>query len=335
MYTYTGRGGVAVGSFARQIAYALKYRELNFLLSDAVTDESRLLDYRTPRERVQRVAPWLNLDGNIYPTVVDGRVLWVVDGYTTSDMYPNSSLASVQDATEDTITETRKSVAAIQGGQINYIRNSVKATVDAYDGTVTLYAWDETDPILRAWSAAFPGTVTPKSQMSAGLMAHVRYPEDLFKVQRQLLSKFHVTSADQFYGGQDFWKVPVDPAQESKLNVQPPYYLTVNMPGQSAPSFSLTTAFVPNGKDVLSGFLSVDSDAGATAGSVRPGYGALRLLALPKDSNVNGPGQVENYIGSSSPSTSRPRPSRHTRCPRRSSRSSGPSSPGQTPLTAR
>ncbi len=305
MYTYTGRGGVAVGSFARQVAYALKYRELNFLLSDAVTDESRLLDYRTPRERVQRVAPWLNLDGNIYPTVVDGRVLWVVDGYTTSDMYPNSSLASVQDATEDTITETRKSVAAIQGGQINYIRNSVKATVDAYDGTVTLYAWDETDPILRAWSAAFPGTVTPKSQMSAGLMAHVRYPEDLFKVQRQLLSKFHVTSADQFYGGQDFWKVPVDPAQESKLNVQPPYYLTVNMPGQSAPSFSLTTAFVPNGKDVLSGFLSVDSDAGATAGSVRPGYGALRLLALPKDSNVNGPGQVENYIGSSNDNSPR------------------------------
>ena len=107
------------------------------------------------------------------------------------------------------------------------------------------------------------------------------------------------------YGGQDFWKVPVDPAQESKLNVQPPYYLTVNMPGQSAPSFSLTTAFVPNGKDVLAGFLSVDSDAGTTAGSVRKGYGSLRLLALPKDSNVNGPGQVENYIGSSNDNSPR------------------------------
>lgn len=305
MFTYAGLGGVDVGSFPRQLAYALKYRELNFLLSDAVTDSSRILDYRTPRERVARVAPWLTLDGNAYPAVVDGRVLWIVDGYTTSDSYPNARMTLMQDATEDTITQTRRSVEAIRAGQVNYIRNSVKATVDAYDGTVRLYAWDETDPVLAAWARAFPETISPRSQMSASLMEHVRYPEDLFKVQRRLLSRYHVTEADQFYGGQDFWQVPDDPAREDEQIDQPAYYLTVGMPGQDRTSFSLTTTFVPVGKAVLAGFLAVDSDAGSTQGTVRSGYGALRLLSLPKESNVDGPAQVQNQISSSNDNSTR------------------------------
>jgi uncharacterized membrane protein (UPF0182 family) len=136
--------------------------------------------------------------------------------------------------------------------------------------------------------------------MSADLMSHVRYPEDLFKIQRMMLARYHVTTADSFYGGNDFWRVPEDPAQESRNVDQPPYYLTLALPGQEKPSFSLTTTFMPAGdRQVLSGFLSVDSDAGTVAGKRSADYGKLRLLELPKDSQVRGPGQVQNDINSS------------------------------------
>ncbi len=299
--TYTGRGGVEIGNMARRIAYAIDYREANFLLSDAVNADSRLLDHRTPRERVQRAAPWLTLDGNAYPAVVDGRVLWIIDGYTTTADYPNSRLTSIDTATSDSITTTRTSVQAINAGQVNYIRNSVKATVDAYDGSVHLYNWDATDPMLKAWSAAFPGTVQPQSDISASLMAHLRYPEDLFKVQRKILARYHVTDAGTFFGSNDLWDIPADPTKDARSVDQPPYYLSIAMPGQTSPEFSLTTTFKPYGtREVLSGFLAVDSNAGSTAGQKRAGYGQLRLLQLPKDSNVRGPGQVQNDIASSS-----------------------------------
>ena len=211
--TYAGHGRRPDRDLPVKVAYAIKYREMNFLLSDAVNSDSRLLDHRTPRDRVQRVAPWLTLDGNAYPAVVDGRVQWIVDGYTTTADYPNSHLTSIDQATSDSITTTRTSVQAVAAGQVNYIRNSVKATVDAFDGTVHLYAWDESDPMLKAWMGAFPGTVQPMSDISAGLMAHLRYPEDLFKVQREILARYHVTDPGTFYGSNDLWKVPVGPDQ--------------------------------------------------------------------------------------------------------------------------
>ncbi|MEP6800085.1 MAG: UPF0182 family protein [Lapillicoccus sp.] len=298
--TYTGSGGVEIGSLARKLAYAIKYREANFLLSDAVNTSSRLLDHRTPRERVERVAPWLTLDGNAYPTVVDGKVLWVLDGYTTTADYPNSRLTSVQAATSDSITTARTAVQSIDVGQINYIRNSVKATVDAYDGSVHLYAWDSTDPMLKAWSAAFPGTVQPITDISAALMSHLRYPEDLFKVQREILARYHVTEPGTFYGSNDLWKIPTDPTKDPRSTDQPPYYLSIAMPGQTSPAFSLTTTFMPFGtREVLSGFLAVDSNAGSTKGQRSPDYGQLRLLQLPPSSNVRGPGQVQNDVSSS------------------------------------
>jgi len=299
--TYAGTGGVEIGSLPRKLAYAIKYREANFLLSDAVNSDSRLLDHRKPRERVQRVAPWLTLDGNAYPAVVDGRVLWIIDGYTTTADYPNSHLTSIDAATSDSVTATRTSVQSINAGQVNYMRNSVKATVDAFDGSVHLYAWDESDPMLKAYSAAFPGTVQPLSDISASLMSHLRYPEDLFKVQREILARYHVTDPGTFYGSNDLWKVPADPTKDQRNVDQPPYYLSIAMPGQTDPQFSLTTTFMPFGtREVLSGFLAVDSNAGTTAGQRRPDYGQLRLLELPKDSNVRGPGQVQNDISSSS-----------------------------------
>ncbi|MGO4340563.1 UPF0182 family membrane protein [Pedococcus sp. 2YAF34] len=298
--TYTGKGGVSIGSFARKAAYALKYRELNFLLSDAVNKDSRILDHRTPLERVKRVAPWLTADGNPYPAVVDGRVQWIIDGYTTSADYPYSRLTEIDNATSDSTTARSSAVTTIGAGQVNYIRNSVKATVDAYDGSIKLYAWDNQDPLLKAWSKAFGNTVRPLSEISSDLMSHLRYPEDLFKVQRQMLTRYHVTDAASFYGGQDFWEVPEDPAQEERNVDQPPYYLTLKMPDQASAKFSLTTTFKPVGdRQVLSGFLSVDADAGSQAGRPSADYGNLRLLELPKDSQVKGPGQVQNDIGSS------------------------------------
>ncbi|ADU49045.1 UPF0182 family protein [Intrasporangium calvum] len=299
--SYAGAGGVDLDAM-RRLAYAFKYREINFLLSDAVTNDSRLIDHRIPRERIERVAPWLTLDGNAYPVVVDGRVMWVIDGYTTTDMYPYSEMATLDAATSDAVTRTRDSVQAIRAGQVNYVRNSVKATVDAYDGTVTLYQWDDQDPILAAWMKIFPDAVTPLSEVKGSLMEHLRYPEDLFKIQRQLLTKYHETDPASFYGGQTFWRVPLDPTRGANAEqslLQPPYYLSLAMPGQPKPSFSLTSTFMPVGdRNLLTGFLAADGDAGSEDGKRAAGYGALRLLE-PSNTTVKGPGQVYNDMRSS------------------------------------
>ena len=293
--TYTGDGGVAVGGFFRKVAYALKYREMNFLLSEFVNEESRILDYRTPVDRVERVAPWLTLDGNVYPAVVDGRIKWIVDGYTMTANYPYSQLVDLNVATSDSVTERTGLITAGQG-KINYVRNSVKATVDAYDGSVQLYAWDTEDPILKAWGKSFPGSLTPLSEMSGDLMSHVRYPQDLLKIQRLMLSEYHVTDPGSFYTGQDFWAVPKDPTHATQD--APTYYQSLAMPGQDEPSFSLTTTFIPtgSGREILRGFLAADADAGSVAGEKADSYGTLRLLELPRASAVDGPGQVQNQI---------------------------------------
>ena len=194
-------------------------------------------------------------------------------------------------------------IAALAPQQVNYLRNSVKATVDAYSGEVTLYAWDDEDPVLAAWMATFPGIVRPVSEISGDLMSHLRYPEDLFKVQRNLLATYHVDTAAEYYSGQDFWRNPLDPTAAETLRVtQPPYYLTLKMPTQDAPTFSLTSTFIPGGttdRNVLTGFLAVDAETGDTPGEVREEYGQLRLLELPRDSTVPGPGQVQNNFNSS------------------------------------
>ena len=194
----------------RRVAYAVKYREANFLLSDAVNASSRILDYRSPTERVERVAPWLRLDGNVYPAVVEGRVQWIVDGFTTSASYPNSRLLELAEATSDSVAQ-RSNVVTVGAGQVNYVRNAVKATVDAHDGSVKLYGWDTKDPMLKAWSNAFPGSVRPLSEISGELMSHIRYPQDLLKVQRELLTEYHVTNPGDFYSGNDKWRVARDP----------------------------------------------------------------------------------------------------------------------------
>ena len=298
--TYEGAGGVEVGSLVRRLAYAVKYREANFLLSDAVNSESRILDHRTPTERVERVAPWLRLDGNVYPAVVEGRIQWIVDGFTTSASYPNSRLIELADATSDAVTQ-RSSVVTVGAGQVNYVRNAVKATVDAHDGSVKLYGWDTKDPMLKAWSMAFPGSVRPLSEISGDLMSHIRYPQDLVKVQRELLNEYHVTNPGDFYSNSDKWRVPRDPAQTAQD--QPVVFQSIAMPGEDEAAFSITTPFVPAsnneaGREILRGLLAVDADAGSEAGKPAEDYGSLRLLEYGSATPA-GPGQVLNQIQNS------------------------------------
>ena len=286
-YTYTGTGGVPVGSLINKLVFAFKYQEQKLLLSSLINKDSKILFERNPRERVAKVAPWLTLDGDPYPAIIGGKVLWIIDGYTTSAGYPYSKQISLSAATNDALTATSSSVTAQRNTGVNYIRNSVKATVDAYDGTVTLYQWDEKDPVLATWSKAFPGTVQAKSKISKELLSHIRYPEDIFRVQREILSEYHVKTAAAFYGGQDFWRVPRDPSTfGANAGAQPPYYLTLQMPGDSKPEFALTTPFVPRGgRENLSAFAAVNSDAG-------PDYGKITVLQLPRSTNIAGPSQV-------------------------------------------
>jgi uncharacterized membrane protein (UPF0182 family) len=288
--TYTGKGGVPVGSFFNKMLYATKFKDMKILLSSGVNQDSHIIYDRDPKQRVQAVAPWLTVDGTTYPAVVDGRILWIVDGYTTTSAYPSSTTTQFSDVAKDSLTGSANN--PLGAGKANYIRNSVKATVDAYDGTVTLYAWDDTDPILKAWSKAFPGTVQPKSAISPELMSHLRYPQDLFKAQRDILGRYHVTDPQVFFGGSGFWSVPTDPTKDAGTGTaadQPPYYLTLQMPGQSAPSFSLTSTLVPTNRSNLAAFVAVDADPGRD-------YGKIRALELPANTRIPGPGQMQNKL---------------------------------------
>ncbi|HEY1105539.1 MAG TPA: UPF0182 family protein [Agromyces sp.] len=298
--TFKGDGGPKLDNVFTKLVYALKFQSEQIFLSDEVTTDSQILYDRDPIERVKKVAPYLTLDSDTYPTVVDGRIVWVVDGYTLSDQYPYSNKVSMSEA----IADSEGLTPSLAFDEINYIRNSVKATVDAYDGTVTLYAWDDQDPVLKTWQKVFPSTVKPMSKMSSELMSHVRYPSDLFKVQRAILGRYHVTQANPFYSQEDAWTTPKEPTAGSNTALlQPPYYLTMQVPGQDAPAYSLYSTFIPEARgdqsrNLLRGYLAVDSDAGDEAGKRSTSYGKLRLLTLPEDDNVPGPGQVQAKFNS-------------------------------------
>ena len=302
MTTFTGNGGPKLDNIFKRLSYALKFQSEQILLSDAVTDSSQIFYDRNPRKRVAEVAPYLTLDSDIYPAIVNGRVVWIVDGYTTSANYPYSRAENMNQTIADSSTTSRTSK-----GQINYIRNSVKATVDAYDGSVKLYAWDSKDPILQTWMKVYPNTVKPVSEMSGALLSHIRYPADLFKMQRGILGQYHVTDAGAFYSQQDAWMIPNDPVATGTGTgtLQPPYYLTLQAPTQIKPSFSIYSTFIPrstgeSSRNVLTGYLVADSDAGNVDGKVSGNYGKLRLLTLPRTTIVPGPGQVQNNFNSDS-----------------------------------
>ena len=284
--SYQGQGGISIGSTWRKLLFAARFGDRNILLSSALTGQSRIMFDRNPRDRVQKVAPWLTLDGDPYPTVVNGRILWVVDGYTTSDGFPYSERNTLGSVTADAITNAAQNRAQQGQKQFNYIRNSVKATVDAYDGTVTLYQWDTSDPVLETWMKAFPGIVKPHHDISAALMAHLRYPEDLFKVQRNLIGKYHITDPKVFYTGDDFWEPSPDP--DNAAQTQAPYYLFSQVPGQPQSAFNLTSPMINRRSSKLSAYVSVSSDPGD--------YGDFQVLRLPQNVTVNGPVQVQANI---------------------------------------
>lgn len=295
-FTYDGKGGVPIGNWFNRLAFAAKYAERNILFSSAIGNDSKIIFNRAPRERVQKVAPWLTTDGNAYPAVVNGRIQWIVDAYTTLDNYPYAQKTSLDSTVEDSID--KKTGRLLPRKEVSYIRNSVKATVDAYDGTVTLYETDPTDPVLKAWRGVFPGAVKPESAISPELRAHFRYPEDFFKVQREMLTKYHVDDPREFFTNNAFWSVPSDPTIEGGTFNQPPYYALLGDPQTNKPMFNLTSAMVGYNRQFLSAYITVRSDP--------DGYGKFTIRRLPTDTQTQGPQQTQNTM-TTAPEVSRER----------------------------
>src|SRR3954462_5897428 len=284
-YTYGGTGGVPIGNWLARAVFAAKFSERKLVFPNPIGADSKILFNRDPSERVKAVAPWLTTDTSVYPAIVNKRMVWIVDGYTTLDNYPYSQLTSLSSATADSNEVAVNRLAPDK--QVSYIRNSVKATVDAYDGTVSLYAQDEKDPVLQAWMKVFPGTVKPKSEISPELQAHLRYPEDLVKVQRSLLAKYHVNDPVTFFSTSDFWDVPLDP-NPTASSFQPPYYIVAKNLADNAnsASFQLNSAMNRFRRDFLAAYISASSDPST--------YGKITVLTIP--GQVNGPKLANNAI---------------------------------------
>ena len=288
LYTYQGDGGVPIGNLLTRAAFAIRFGDINLMLSERVNEDSRMLHDRVPVQRVQEAAPWLTVDSDPYPTVVNGRIVWIIDAYTTSDSYPNAQRVDWSQAISDSRTSTDRT---LMGQQVNYVRNSVKAVVDAYDGSVKLYEWDEQDPILQTWSKVFPGMVTPKSEIPEQLLEHLRYPQDLFKAQREILGRYHTENANTWYHQTDIWQVPNDPVNGGQDRLkEPPYFLTIRWPRDTTPHFANTTVFVPKDRENLSVYMGVNSDA------TSDDYGRMRALKLSDAKQIAGPGQTFNFI---------------------------------------
>jgi uncharacterized membrane protein (UPF0182 family) len=291
---YDGRGGVQLSSPLRRLAAAVHFKDLNLLISSNLNPRSRILFNRDIRDRMEKAAPFLQWDADPYVAVVDGRIVYIRDGYTTTDNYPYSQRIRLDVAARRTDPKDRG-----VGGEANYIRNSVKAVVDAYDGTTTLYAFDETDPLLRAWRKAFPGLFVPRSAMSADLQAHLRYPEDLFSIQTDRYASYHIGAARDFYSKQDFWSLPEDRSGqltrgEGSLVVagtkprMRPYYLLTKLPGEHDEQFVLVMPFTPNNKQNMVAYMAARSDPTS--------YGKITLFSLPRARTVFGPTQVHAQI---------------------------------------
>ena len=264
---YQGKDGVSLGSFIRRVVYAWQLGDLNILISGELTPESRVLYYRNIRERVNHLAPFLELDSDPYLVVMDGRLLWIQDAYTTTDRYPYSEPI---------------------GGGLNYIRNSVKAVIDAYDGNVTFYIADPEDALIRTYQAIFPNLFVPAAQMPESLRVHIRYPEDMFNIQASVYQTYHMRDARVFYNKEDLWAVPKEVYFGSEQTMEP-YYIIMRLPGEEKEEFLLMLPFTPVNKNNTIGWLAARSDG--------ENYGKLLVYLFPKERLVYGPSQIENRIG--------------------------------------
>jgi uncharacterized membrane protein (UPF0182 family) len=308
--TYDGGGGVPLVSRLRRAAFALRFADQNLLVSSQLGDDSRIIFNRDVRSRAKAAAPFLAYDSDPYPVLVEGRVQWVLDAYTTTDRYPYAQHAD---------TNGLRAGSGLLGRRFNYVRNSVKATVDAYTGETRFYVFDSTDPIVQAYAKAFPALFTDGEKLPAALRAHLRYPEDLFRVQANMFGEYHVTEADAFYSGTDRWDIAQDPGTgrvssqlpsaptgtggattgtavlaPTKLQRIEPTYLLLRLPGEESVGFTILQPFVQSSSDDrqinLTAFLTAKSDG--------DDYGKLKAFVLPRGQQVDGPLVVNNAIQS-------------------------------------
>src|SRR3989449_572324 len=268
VYTsYSGVGGIPLSSFFRKVAFAMRFGEIKILLSNDLTDQSRIMMYRTVTQRVRQIAPFFKFDRDPYMVIDDdGRLIWMLDGYTTTDRYPYSDPVP---------------------GMGNYIRNSVKVTIDAYDGTVTFYRADDTDPIVRAYGGAFPGLLKPLDKMPEVLRRHIRYPEDFFAIQARKYATYHMLDPQVFYNKEDLWALPRR-AIEGRDRDMEPYYTIMRLPGEQKEEFILLTLFNPARRDNMIAWMAARSDP--------PNYGSLIVFNFPKQKLVYGPRQIDARI---------------------------------------
>ncbi|HEY7703809.1 MAG TPA: UPF0182 family protein [Acidimicrobiia bacterium] len=297
---YDGEAGVPLSSIWRRLAYGFRYRDLNLVISSLIRSDSRVLMERNVEQMVHMAAPFLALDSDPYPVMLDGSVIWVLDLYTSTDLYPYSTPADL-----NAFRRVSRQTGLSTG--LAYVRNSVKATVDAYDGTITFYVVDSTDPIVLAWREVYPDLFTSADQIPAGLAAHFRYPQDLFKLQSEVYRSYHVTDPATFFNRTDAWSISrdpstaarnellfgdsrdlTDPSQVSFIEEMLPYYLLTRLPGEEQLSYLLMQPFNPQSKENMSAFLAADSSLGT--------YGRLIVFRMPAGETVFGTGQVNNQI---------------------------------------
>jgi len=285
---YDGEGGVGIGTFMRRLAFALRFGDYNLVLTNFITDESKIIYNRQVVDRVQQVAPFLELDSSPYPVVTEGRIKWIVDAYTTSNAYPYSE--------QGLLTLGNRQIP------VNYVRNSVKAVVDAYDGDVTLYRVENDDPILDAWEEAFPGLVQAADQAPADIVAHFRYPQDLFRLQSDLYRTYHIPEASAFYNRADAWSIPRDPAfaanqgtgaandlvTTGNQRAMQPYYLLMRLPGEETEEFVLIQPYLARDRENMVAWLAGRSDG--------DNLNDLFAVRFPTDSQVLGPLQAQARI---------------------------------------
>ena len=287
---YSGDGGVGIGSFFRRLGFALRYSELNLLISNQLSDDSKLIMERNVVSRVKKAAPFLYTDNDPYLALIDGNLFWIIDMYTVSDKYPYAQPADTRRINENSGLPIN----------FNYLRNSVKAVVNAYDGTMNFYVVDENDPLILSYKDIFPNLFTPKSSMSSELLDHIRYPEDLFTIQSDMYRDYHMTDPRVFYADEDPWVIPSDSSttprvatlrgEFTEIGFKPmlPYYLLMSLPGESDLSYLIFQPFNPENRPNMQSFLVADADP--------ENYGQLIDFRLPKGEFVDGPSQVATRI---------------------------------------
>ena len=264
---YDGNGGVPVGGIARRLLFAWYFNDVNLMLSSYITDDSRIMIRRDIQERVRTITPFLRLDNDPYLVISDGRLFWMQDAYTTSNYFPYAQ--------------------PVQNFDLNYIRNSVKVVIDAYNGTVDFYLMDPADPIAATYQRIFPGLFKPFAAMPPGLQKHIRYPEDLFLIQARLYQAYHMETADVFYNREDLWQFPRQPGDDGTA-MMAPYYIIMRLPGEPKAEFFLMLPMVPSRRDNMIAWLAARCDS--------PDYGKLIVYQFSKEKLVYGPFQIEARI---------------------------------------